>query len=240
MFLEQDEEKIGDIMPKLALASFIPSDFVFLKDYLALTCPIAVALDCLQGEANCFLGCVLSVLVKTKNKLKNLTLSHSAPVRDILFEKLDTRFGHLFHDDLFIIAASVHPAFKLHWIEDPKLKDIVKSKLNGLIGELSVANATSVLPSPVASATFLDFDAPTIHISSELETFLSDGRKHLNMLDSYPNIYKLFVQINTPLPSSAPVERLFSIAALILTARRANLSDLLFEHLLLLKIMRKL
>ena len=59
------------------------------------------------------------------------------------------------------------------------------------------------------------------------------------MLDSYPNVYKLFVQFNTPLPSSAPVDRLFSIAALILTARRANLSDILFEHLLL-KIMRKL
>ena len=49
---------------------------------------------------------------------------------------------------------------------------------------------------------------------------------------SYPNIYKLFVQFNTPIPSDAPIERLFSIAALIMTARRENLSDLLFEHLI--------
>ena len=71
---------------------------------------------------------------------------------------------------MFIIAATVHPVLKLNWIEDPKLKDI-KSKLNGLIGELPVANATSILPSPEGSATFLDFDAATIHISSELEIF---------------------------------------------------------------------
>ena len=41
---------------------------------------------------------------------------------------------------------------------------------------------------------------------------------------SYPNI-----SIQYKLPSSAPVARIFSIAALILKARRANLSDLLFE-----------
>ena len=56
---------------------------------------------------------------------------------------------------------------------------------------------------------------------------------------SYPNIYKLFVLFNTQIPSGAPVERLFSIAALILTARREKLSNLLFEHLFL-KIMRNL
>ena len=53
---------------------------------------------------------------------------------------------------------------------------------------------------------------------------------------SYPNIYKLFVQFNTPIPSGVPIERLFSIAALILTARRENLSDLLFEHLIFFKL----
>ena len=60
------------------------------------------------------------------------------------------------------------------------------------------------------------------------------------MLDKYPNIKKLFMRYNTMLPSSAPVERLFSMAALVLTGKRANLSDTLLEHLILLKIYRNL
>ena len=51
------------------------------------------------------------------------------------------------------------------------------------------------------------------------------------------------MRYNTMLPSSAPVERLFSMAALVLTGqtgKRANLSDTLLEHLILLKIYRNL
>ena len=60
------------------------------------------------------------------------------------------------------------------------------------------------------------------------------------MLYKYPNIKKLFMRYNTMLPSSAPVERLFSMAALVLTGKRANLSDTLLEHLILLRIYRNL
>ena len=86
----------------------------------------------------------------------------------------------------------------------------------------------------------MSFDDRQPSTESELERYLNDKEKRLEMLDKYPNIKKLFMRYNTMLPSSAPVERLFSMAALVLTGKRANLSDTLLEHLILLKIYRNL
>jgi len=47
---------------------------------------------------------------------------------------------------------------------------------------------------------------------------------------------KLFVTYNTTPPSSAPVERIFSSAGLIETARRNILTDKMFDMLLVLKV----
>ena len=56
------------------------------------------------------------------------------------------------------------------------------------------------------------------------------------MLNKYPNVKAAFAKFNTPLPSSAEVERMFSIASLPNAPRRGLLSDESFEKLLFLKI----
>jgi hypothetical protein len=55
------------------------------------------------------------------------------------------------------------------------------------------------------------------------------------MLTSHPEVKQLFLKYNTCLPSSAPVEGLFSSRALVLKKKLNKLSDGLFEKLLLVQ-----
>ena len=72
-------------------------------------------------------------------------------------------------------------------------------------------------------------------VENEVASYLADPDWSLAMSNKYPMVKSVFIQFNTTLPSSAAVERLFSVGGQIETARRNRLSDTNFEKLLLLK-----
>ena len=73
----------------------------------------------------------------------------------------------------------------------------------------------------------------TSQVKAQAMNFLSDADKSLSRLHFFPAVQRLFLKFNTALPSSATVERLFSIAGLIETSTRNRLSDNNFEKLLM-------
>ena len=79
-------------------------------------------------------------------------------------------------------------------------------------------------------------NGPEVSQFQEPRQYLESPEKELSMLHRFPNVKKLFIKYNSGLPSSAPVERLFSMSKHILTQSRNRLSDNTFEQLLLLKV----
>jgi len=68
-----------------------------------------------------------------------------------------------------------------------------------------------------------------------MEQYFADQARSLEMLHKYPPIKTIFVKYNTPLPSSAQVERLFSYATMTNTPKSNRLSDEKFEKRVVMK-----
>ena len=84
---------------------------------------------------------------------------------------------------------------------------------------------------------FFDFEMETTD-SFTADTEVTDYLKSspdMQSLNTFPRIKQICLKYNTSTPSSAPVERLFSLGGLVLTPKRNRLSDRRFERLLLLR-----
>lgn len=76
----------------------------------------------------------------------------------------------------------------------------------------------------------------TNKIELECINYLHDPSTEISSLESYPTVKKLFVKYNTSLASSAPVERAFSYGGMIFLPKRSNLTDEMFNMLVVLKV----
>lgn len=213
--------------------------------------PVSMALDKLQGEENCFLGILMPTILEVRKKLLALspTLTHCTILADALIHSIERRFEHLFQFDsaskVYAVAAASHPNFKLRWVPNDKkqwVKDafiaeaIKHHKIN------SSVNACTEGIEPTCEDDFFNFDDDVAETTSNSEItieclrYLEDGHSASpKVLQGYPAVRSVFRMLNATLPSSAPVERLFSKGALISVPRRNRISDKRFEQLLLLK-----
>lgn len=185
---------------------------------------------------------------------------YAKPLAEKLTQGIKMRFGECFDFDtptskMYALAAISHPFFKLRWI--PQEYQEYVSTLKSLfisachtIGKSS-ASSSKVLNTKIqetdeltAKASRFRFDNLDNSVSTynhedriqlECLKYFDDKRVDIEMLLSYPTILEVFLKFNTNLPSSAPVERTFSYAGMILGPKRSRLSDELFEALVLLK-----
>lgn len=244
----KDDIKINKVCQALQLPVIPPAELQFLKDYCAVVKPVSTAIDILQGDKNCYLGCVLPTIKSLITNVENTPTSVAMPLKTAILEGLHTRFDQYYMLSDFILAAVCHPKFKLYWVDNPADKARYTQMLETACTSVPVTLETTDGESESDQSPSTDEDHDkffvlhdsSVSTSSQCHAYLSDTDRSLEMLSRYPKVKSIFIKFNTVLPSSAPVERLFSAASIILSKRRNRLSDDTFEKLLMLRQNRHL
>jgi len=248
------------ICDALTLPRFKPLELDFLKEYDTVMHPLAATLDALQGDTNCFYGMLLPKLIQMRNKLISLNsgshreLLYTKPLVSAILTGVSRRYGDFLEfrpaaTDA-INAAVSHPLYKLRWVPPERKKEVCSIFVTAVVSAANTAVPDRTRQSSTASSDDEDYGYgptspnPASNVGEttsenrgkiEAIKYLDDRSKDLQSQNACSNVRATFLKYNTTLPSSASVERLFSIGGLILTPRRNKLSDTLFQKLLMLK-----
>lgn len=253
------KQLIVQVSPLVGISNILTeNDFRYLEEYLRILKLLAVTIDLLQGESFCYYGYLLPSLVSLKGKLNKLHQSNLdastrfGPLVNGIIESLDNRFQPFFivEDEVAgaAIAAVSRPRFNSRWLisfPDSIRRKVENMFLRAAIEEYRKGGQTTleVNMREQQNDDFFDFGkeaeiAALLEnetMSVEIAKYMASLSTDLDMLKQFPLIGKLFIKFNTPLPSSAPVERLFSFATMMNLPKWNRLSGEHFEQRVLMK-----
>ena len=240
--LNEKDDKMQSLFDHLGHRHLQNDEKIFIQEYVTTMQYFACALDILQGDKHMFLGYLLPTIHVLKEKLLEVknTLTVCKPLVDGLVAGLDKRFGHLLSDEKYLLASVCHPKFKrLDFIHEENRRAAAYKLLQDAVEKEMPPDEKRVdieEKSKDKIASF--FSSKKVRSSSKelIERFLHSDTEELALLNVFPAIKRVFVQSNTTLPSSAPVERLFSHAGELFSRKRCRLSDKNFEQQLLLQL----
>ena len=241
---ENSIAEINELCTRMEIRCFAEREITFLKEYCTVLEPLSRGLDILQGEDDCFFGTLLPTLetiIKKITAMRPKLSSMTIGLVGLIESSLKRRFGCIFGSKDATIAAISLPKFKLRWIDDQTKKDQLKQMF---IQEIRLHRNDDVAESqveqtePSSKKDFYEFDSDEDNttqstVESEVNDYLSNA-KRCECLNKYPTIKRVFLEYTT-IPSSAPVERLFSLGNLVLTPKRNRLTDARFEKMLLMR-----
>ncbi|KYN09969.1 hypothetical protein ALC57_17907 [Trachymyrmex cornetzi] len=224
--------------------------FRYIRDYLTCMEPLAVGIDKAQAETTCYYGCLLPLLLSIKNKwtaiLRDNRVIYCKKLVEGMQQRLINRFNDFFeidgHGEAAALAAITHPQFKDRWLSC--LSDDKILKIQQLVrAAFSVSeDESNEILDEMEQDDFFDFGEGSTEANRKLQVFTYPGNnsvemcqflnnpiRALDVLHQFPRVKQLFIKYNTCIPSSAPVERLFSYATMMNIAKYNRLSDDSFE-----------
>ena len=172
----------------------------------------------------------------------------------------EARFGDIFQDEDLLMATALHPMFRMPIVKaiNPAKADVIRRRIIKEVTEMTDAeesgsggegpsresqddNFFDVLAGLVPSEATPTRRIVHTRVATELDSWSSGGRS-MGVVDEslFPARYRelfvaLFRRYNTAIPSSAAVERVFSLGSDILKPKRSTLTSMNFERFVLLK-----
>ncbi|KYN28703.1 hypothetical protein ALC57_01869 [Trachymyrmex cornetzi] len=198
-----------------------------------------------------YFGIVLPCLFALRKKLKTIkrknNLTYCKTLIETYINSVETRFSQ-FYDlntpeaESAAIAALSHSRFKNKWLScvEPtqrnKVLNIFKINISKEINKNPEVAATRTTKNTKKEISFFNFntdsDSENLEMHSNGSCDVPLTKAELLMLHF---LKVIFVKYNTVLPSSAPVERLFSYATMTNHPKSHKLTDEMFEKRVVLK-----
>lgn len=138
------------------------------------------------------------------------------------------------------------PKFRLCWLSPDKRDEMRRMLLQEAValeqqqhqGPVEMTNDDTARSDD--SDEFFVFESDTSITSDstaydEVRKYLEDSDSSIKSLQAFPIIKQLFIKNNTTVPSSAPVEPLFSLRGRILTPSQNRMTVIHMEQVLLLR-----
>ena len=160
-----------------------------------------------------------------------------------LISAINSRFAAMFDSADAQLAAVVNPKFKLDQIDNDvqrhELTDtLIKSRISVLATVSGQNQSCSVTVTAVSTQGSSGHRQPpdffaalsarrhratgSLNATQEVDKYLADTADTVASLDAYPHIRHMYIALNTGLPSSAAVERLFSLGGRVLPPMRSR------------------
>ena len=242
----------------LDIKKLLPIHKRFVAEYVRVFKPVCVGLDVLQGDKHVGFGYLLPTLTTMLGKLQMLLdrnpvtnanpLTICEPLVLALKAGIQQRFADVFTSDDAKLAAVVTPKFKLDWIDHESEKARVTTMLESRVVS-SASSSRCAPPSPSTASVkpdtaddfFSDLAARRKRLhsldqhSSVVSVYINDASDSVSSLDQYPSIKQLHIALNSSLPASAAVERLFSLGGKVFSPIRSRLTSEHFEMMVFLR-----
>ena len=240
-----------------------PHQMDALEEYVAVLEPVAKAINFLESEKQMYMGYLQPTIRLLMSRLQELhrrttPLSYFSVAPDYLAAQITRRFHGVLTDPFYDLATAFHPSYKLDCLdfEDrSRVRELMVAEVDKVIAadpELSAKasyeeaglNAEDDHPdvcelrSKYSLSSSQNQSLTTVDADTAVAQYLEE-RRSLSAMRS-PLMRALFLKFNTGLPSSAPVERMFSLAKNLLRCERSRMSDEHVDRSLFLKANRRL
>lgn len=242
------ERELTELCARLEVPRMQPEEMAFLKEYVTVFHPLAFALELFQAEQKCYLGLVIPTVLSLKNKLNEQkdAANYLGEVINAIVVAIDVRFQELFDSTEAKFATATTPQFRLWWMNASEREDMC-SLLATEASQIEPSSLIEANPSRRLSTIESEDDffsygpvKPAVQIQQrgvmeEIRKYVEGTGKSLECLQDFPRMKQLFLRYNTTLPSTAPVQRLFSQKGNLVTSQRNFLTDDYFERIQLLR-----